>query len=137
MPTPFHLGRWAGDMRQWKIALSLAIAGAAAAPFLFGTWKMRPMSNGWVPLTAQERENISSHIDGTDNRQKTASDIAKITCVMLQQELADGGEFRTYLSGPKYVAWNAAATASGFFVVFGLAFLLPALVRRYWKWLNA
>lgn len=124
-------------MRQWKIAFSLAIVGAIAAPFVLGTWKIRPMSKGWVPLTVEERENILSNIEGTDSCQKTATDIAKLSCFALQRELTDGGEFRTYASAPKYVAWNAAAAAMGFSTIFGLTFLLPALVRRYLKWLNA
>jgi hypothetical protein len=124
-------------MRQWKIALSLAIVGAAAAPFIFGTWRMRPMSNGFIPLTAGERQNILSYVENTDNCQKTASDSVKYSCLGLQRELADGGEFRTYASAPKYIAWNTAAAALGFSAVFGLTFLLPALIRRYWKWINA
>ncbi len=95
------------------------------------------MSKGWVPLTAQQRENLLSHIEGTDHCQKNASSAAEIACVALQRELADGGEFRTYASVPKYVAWNVAAAVFGFSTIFGLTFLLPALVRRYWKWVNA
>jgi hypothetical protein len=43
-------------LRQWKIALSLAVVGALAAPFAFGTYKARPTYSVRVPLTAQEKE---------------------------------------------------------------------------------
>jgi hypothetical protein len=46
--------------RQWKIALSLAIVGALAAPFLFRTYKARPIHSVWVPLTAREKKTSQS-----------------------------------------------------------------------------
>jgi hypothetical protein len=45
--------------RQWKIALSLAITGALAAPFVFRTYKARPTYSVWSPLTAREKENLA------------------------------------------------------------------------------
>jgi len=46
-----------------------------------------------------------------------------------------GGEFKER-SLSEYLALNAAAVAIGFAGVFGLSYLLPALARRYWRWLN-
>jgi hypothetical protein len=36
----------------------------------------------------------------------------------------------------KYLAINAVAATAGFVIIYGLTFLLPALARRYWRWLN-
>jgi hypothetical protein len=38
-----------GRMRQWKIALSLAIVGAISAPIAFRTYKAWPEVHGWEP----------------------------------------------------------------------------------------
>jgi hypothetical protein len=35
-----------------------------------------------------------------------------------------------------YLAINAVAATAGFVIIYGLTFLLPALARRYWRWLN-
>jgi hypothetical protein len=37
---------------------------------------------------------------------------------------------------PLYLALNAAVAIVAFVLIFGLTYLLPALVRRYWRWLN-
>jgi hypothetical protein len=123
-------------VKQWKIAVSFAVIGAVVGPFLLGTWKIRPMSETWVPLTAEERGNISSHVEGTNSCQTSPSEIAKFSCFALQRLLEEGGESRVYPSLSKYLALNAAAAIAGFACLFGLTFLLPAVVRRYWKWLR-
>src|ERR1700730_968200 len=57
-PVFVPVARNGGRRRQWKIALSRAIVGALAAPFLFRTCKARPTYSVWVPLTAREKENL-------------------------------------------------------------------------------
>jgi hypothetical protein len=47
----------------------------------------------------------------------------------------EGGEFKER-SLSEYLTLNAAAVAIGFAAVFGLLYLLPALARRYRRWLN-
>jgi hypothetical protein len=37
---------------------------------------------------------------------------------------------------PLYLVLNAAVAIAVFVLIFGLTYLLPALARRYWRWLN-
>jgi hypothetical protein len=139
-------------MRQWKIAFSLAIVGAIGAPFAFHTSKMHPTSETWVPLTQDQKASIAAHMEETDNCQTLEGRVPKsqsqgllsnndflreVGCHGELDRLNRGGEFQVYFSTPKYLAANLAAAFGGFLGVFGLAFLLPAIVRCYWKWLNA
>jgi hypothetical protein len=55
-PVFVPVARNGGRRRQWKIALSLAIVGALAAPFVFRTYKARPTYSVWVPLSAREKK---------------------------------------------------------------------------------
>jgi hypothetical protein len=45
-------------VRRWKIAIPVAVVGAIAAPFVFGTWKMPQTSETWVPLTADQKAKL-------------------------------------------------------------------------------
>ena len=54
-------------MKQWKVALSLAILGAIAAPFVAHTVTMRPTTETWIPLTQDEKERISAELSKTSN----------------------------------------------------------------------
>ena len=60
--------------------------------------------------------------------------VSKYWCENWRQELLRGG-LRDF-SEPKYLALNLATALAGFVVVFGLAYLLPAIARGYWRWLN-
>jgi hypothetical protein len=50
-------------VRQWKIAISLAMVGAIAAPFYFGTWKKPYGYSGivlwsyWEPISSEKERN--------------------------------------------------------------------------------
>jgi hypothetical protein len=136
-------------MRQWKIALSLAIVGALAAPFVFRTYKARPTYSVWVPLTAQEKENLAASIQNssycqTDYRRRTDdSFVADFICRKEKEKFELGGDYEYHPDGLKYLAVNVGAALATFVGVFGLAFLVPILIhglaslaRRYWKWLN-
>lgn len=49
-------------MRQWKVALSIAVVAAAAAPFVAQTYKDRPQISGFEPLTAEKKTEISAYL---------------------------------------------------------------------------
>jgi hypothetical protein len=113
-------------MKQRKIAISLAVLGAIAAPFVTGAWKMTPTS--FRPLSAQEEISL------TETRKNCETLKDNLYCEIVRGELRDGGNF--LFSAPKYLALNLSIALAGSVVVFGLAYLVPAISRRYWRWLN-
>jgi hypothetical protein len=151
-------------MKQRKLAISLGIVGAIAAPFILGTSKMRPTWETWVPMTAEENASIAEYLKETNNCQVLSdrvarlvarlrelnADAAQITDALLRNsdsleetdchlkldKLNKGGQFETRFDPVRYLAFNAASVAGGFGIIYGLTFLLPALARRYWDWLN-
>jgi hypothetical protein len=54
-------------MKQRKVAISLAIVGAIAAPFVTHTVTMHPTTETWVPLTQDEKERIAAEMSKTSN----------------------------------------------------------------------
>ena len=125
-------------VRRWKIAIPVAVVGAITAPFVFGTWKMRPISETWVPLTADQKAKLGTYTQSTENcRIFEAAFWDKVLCDMELEKLRAGGEYQyLYLSAPKYLAVNFATALGAFISVFGLTFLLPDLFRRYRLWLR-
>ena len=131
------------NRRHQRIALSLAIVGAVAAPFVFRTYKARPTYAVWLPLTAQEKENLAVHLQNYCRRE--TGDIARdVICSLGRKEYEQGGKYESYPDLMKYLALNVSVAAAALVSVFGLAFLIPMLARgfafliqRYWKWLNA
>src|SRR4029453_8814231 len=61
-------------MKQWKLALSLAILGAIVAPFCTQTVKMRPPKETGIPLTKDEKERISAEMSKTSNCRAISED---------------------------------------------------------------
>jgi hypothetical protein len=144
-------------VKQRKIAISLAVVGAITAPFVFGTYKERPITHD-PPLTAKEKADIAAELKETNNCQtfrdqsyldkyiqampsvdpdrfKGLQDYAVRFCEERQRQL----EAATWIITPdtlKYLGINAAIAASVFAAIFGLTYLLPALARRYWQWLK-
>jgi hypothetical protein len=65
-------------IKQRKIAISLAVAGATVAPFVFHTYKTPyPKWQTWTPLTAEFRQQITTNLPscsitelGTKGRRK-------------------------------------------------------------------
>src|SRR5580693_4446141 len=123
-------------MKQRKIAISLAVVAAIAAPFVSRAYKAQPVSKTWVPLTAEAKANIAAALGNCptaeDHLNKlrelgvkpSFEDISPVVlCDMERGELRDGGEYKTQLSAPKYLALNTAAAVAGFVLVFGLTFL--------------
>jgi len=124
-------------LKQWKIALSLAVVGAVAAPFVFGTWKARPTKEFLVPLTPDQKEKIAARMEKTNNCEREITYGSKLICETQKRDLERGAE--SYHGGfavEGYVAINSAVALGVFVAVFGLAFLIPAIVRAYWRWLN-
>jgi len=73
-------------MKQWKVALSLAILGAIAAPFVTHTVRMRPATETWIPLTQDEKERISAEMSKTSNCRTLSEQFdAKKTWVLSRQ----------------------------------------------------
>jgi hypothetical protein len=156
-------------MRQWKIALSLAIVGALAAPFVFRTYKAPMEDIILVPLTAQQKEELQAGLENLlndPNCWETTSELHRRTELQLCAAQNDPGCKKTI--GPRcydaeaalkkrlsphieyrpnyleYFVPNAIVAVETFVGVFGLAYLIPmllrglaSLARRYWKWLNA
>ena len=120
-------------MKQWKIALSLAVVGAVAAPFVFGTWKARPLHDVVVPLTSEVKERFVAYLERTNNCKDASS---KNLCEYEKRNFEQGGRDVTIFSLEKYLAINLPVALGVFVAVFGLAFLIPAIVRAYWRWLN-
>jgi hypothetical protein len=144
-PVFVLVARNGGRRRQWKIALSLAIVGAVAAPFVFRTYKARPTYSVWLPLTAREKENFAVSLQNSNYcRRKTDNDVIEFLCYKAKEKFEQGGDYEYHPDHPKYLAMNVGVAAATFVSVFGLAFLIPMLIhglaflaRRYWKWLNA
>jgi hypothetical protein len=138
-------------MRQWKIALSFAVVGALASPFVAGSYKARPTVDEWTKLAPAQKTSIAAYMEETKNCQTLADRVPKsqtqdllsnsdylrdFSCRDDLEKLTKGGEFVSHLSPLKYIATNLAVMLCGFPVVFGLMFLVPSIVRRYWGWLK-
>jgi hypothetical protein len=149
-------------VKQRKITISLAVVGAIAAPFVFDTYSEWPMTYGLVPLTAQEKTTIAAELKETNNCQtyhdrseqfmrgakglppdkvtemflRNNDFLREGSCKEGQRRLEAGGDFKEHPDTLKYLAINAATAGSAFVVIYGLAYLLPAIARRYWRWLN-
>ena len=125
-------------VRRRKITIPVALVGAITAPLVFGTWKMQPTSETWVPLTADQKAKLGTYMQSTENcRIFEAAFWDKVFCDMELEKLRAGGEYQyLYLSASKYLALNFATALGAFISVFGLTFLLPDLVRRYRLWLR-
>jgi protein-L-isoaspartate O-methyltransferase len=52
-------------VKRWKLAISLAVVAALAAPPVTGAWKLKP--GGRQPLPVGERERIAKMAVETDN----------------------------------------------------------------------
>ena len=127
-----------GRGRLWKIALSLAIVGALAAPFAFRTYKARLTYPTFVRLTVQEREKLAAILQ--DPNYCKSNDVI---CPEKGRYLL-GGYYESYPHWVEYLTLKLSVAAATFAGVFGVALLIPMLVgggnflmRRYWKWLSA
>ena len=146
-----------GRPRQWKIALSLAVVGALAAPFAFGTYNARPVSAVWVPLTAHDKEQRANYLDTNDCKSFDNNSSDELFCYYdlrtgekdFKRRIENELEWGTRRGGVhadllQYLAMNVGVAATTAFSLFGLAYLIPMLIRgvvflarRFWRWLNA
>src|SRR5258705_3286536 len=134
-------------MHFWKTTVSLAIVGAIAAPFVFGTWQPRSNAQTWIALTPERRANLLARMESSKNcryfeTQVEARDVLGITadskdiveavqCHREQDTLTDGGESQATFSLPRYLAINGAIALAGSLGLAGLAIAIPYLSRRY------
>jgi hypothetical protein len=154
-PTHAPIGR----LRQWKIALSLAVVGALAAPFAFGTYKEVPTQLVRVPLTAHDKEQRANYLDTDDCNSFDFSDQLNehFFCELenkegtiqyfkryMKEQLERGEKDERHADFSKYWMMNVGVAAATAASLFGLTFLIPMLIRgtavlarRYWSWLKA
>jgi hypothetical protein len=105
---------------------------------------MHPASWTVVPYTTEKKEKITAYVTSncrgiTDHTQPATSVeewAHQRNCLNAIEDLQQGGEMHAYPSTSKYLAINATAAAVGFVIIYCLTFLLPALARRYWRWLK-
>lgn len=131
------------NRRHKKIALSLAIVGALASPFVFRTHNAQPSYAVWVPLTPQQREELAAVVQKSDDCQRETSIVRGYFCTRDKERFELGGEYEYRTDWLKYLILNVGTAIAVFVGVFGLALLVPMLVRgfaflalRYWRWLN-
>jgi hypothetical protein len=138
-------------VRQWKIAVSVAVVGAIASPFLGGTWNWK--ATQWVSLDAETRARLAAIMDRTENcgtydrsiatlemlglRPAEDDVIELVTCHRNRQELLDEGHGERRFSPLQYLAVNALVLAGSFLAVFAVAMAIPFAFRRWWHWLKA
>ena len=102
-------------MKQWKIALSLAVVAAVEAPFVSGSWKVRPTKEFLVPLTPDQKEKITAYMEKTSNCESERSGWKNI-CEMQRRDLERGAEsYHGGFSVEQYLVSNFAV-ALGVFV---------------------
>lgn len=134
-------------MKRLRTALGLAIAGAIAAPFAFGTWQPQPNAEAWIALTPEHRAHLLSRMEESKNcryieTQVEARDVLGITadpddirdallCHREQDALRDGGEAQATFSLPGYLAINGALALAAALGIFGVTILLPHAWRRF------
>jgi hypothetical protein len=133
-------------MRPSKSAICLAIAAAVAAPFAVGTSQPHANAQTWIALSPAQRAEIVAKLDSSKNcryfeTQVEARDVLGLNvdpkdiddamaCHREQDALRDGCEMRATFSLPRYLVVNGAVALMGALAMFGVAMLLPALLRR-------
>ena len=137
-------------MTHWKIAVSLGILGAIAAPFFTDTVRMSPTTETWTLLTQDEKERISAEMSKTSNCRTLSEqfDAKKNTGVkpsvedfmnVISQDsicrdqlksLELGGHVESHPSMLKYAVFNLASALAGFGIVFAAATVIAFLIQR-------
>jgi hypothetical protein len=121
-------------MKQRKIAISLAVVGALAAPLVLHTYAEKyHLWRTWRPLTAEEE---ATHQLIIATRDQECRMMTLEGCLSFREHLKDDGyvDGGRFVRSAVYLPLNVLVAIVGFAVIFGL--LLPALARRYWRWLN-
>ena len=98
------------------------------------------MTDVWTPLDRGGLLEINFKANVRDSNNCQTVENLKYgnlaSCLAEQKALEEGGYYVRGQSTPLYLALNAAVAVAAFVVIFGLTYLLPALARRYWRWLN-
>lgn len=68
--------------------------GALAAPFIFRTYKARPTYSAWVPLTAQEKENLARSLKNSNYCKGEISVVVDFICYHDKEKYELGGEYK-------------------------------------------
>jgi hypothetical protein len=125
-------------VRQWKVALSLAILAAAAAPFVFGTWKQPSTETVWVPLTEDQRAKFSAYEKETSDCRTISNpgEYGTALCRVTVDMLKEGGLFEIVSLRSKYWTENLLAALAALFGIFASVMVLPSIARIYLAWLN-
>jgi hypothetical protein len=138
-------------MKQRKVAISLAVAVALAAPFMSHAYRANPTADSWEPLTGEDKDRIINELRETNDCRQTAdrkaaispSDpaslkavVADVVCRADLEALQTGGQTFQRFSPVKFLAINVAVAVAAFVLIFGLSYSLPALVRCCRRWLN-
>ena len=123
------------SMRTWKVALSLAVVAAIAAPAIAGTWRLAP--GRWHDLTEGQKQRLSNQMRETkDCTYFTEEDktMGYSLCKLLQRQLENGGQYYPPEQvTSEYLARNFYMSAGAFALVFALAMIGPwyvAWLRR-------
>jgi hypothetical protein len=125
-------------MRQWKIAMSLAVVGATAAPFITGAWQHPISRTNWISITQDQAAKATAFVRATNNCQHfdDPQQYDQIVCHVLADQLRNGGEYSTIGVRREYWIANAAVSLAAFVIIFGLVMILPIVARRYSGWLK-
>jgi hypothetical protein len=118
-------------VKLWKIAISLAAAGALGAPLIVGTWKDMPRK--WVPFTEERRQEIAKAMNSCKDEE--ADRLHIFLCQYSKSKLlGEGGEYVKQPDPFKYWTINLAVALPVFVGIFGLAMVIPPIALRYWRW---
>jgi len=124
-------------MRKWKLALSIAVVAAVAAPAIGGTWRLAP--GKWVDLTPSQKAHLSRYMEQTDNCRSLPgeSENEDLMCRIVLEQLSDGGVwYPPERVTPKYLVVNFFASAGTFVLAFALVMIGRAMGGLYSAWLR-
>jgi hypothetical protein len=96
-------------VKQRKIAISLAVVGAIAAPFVLHTYKMDPKWRTWTPLTAADIQQTKLNIARLCSTAEYPS-----ACQTERKFLDEGGYYAPRPSVVLYLLLNMAVAVAGF-----------------------
>src|SRR4029434_2621968 len=131
-------------VKQWKVALSLAILAAIAPPFVTHTVRMRSTTETWIPLTQDEKERISAELSKTSNCRTLSEQFDAKKNMGIKPSVEDfmdvisrdsicrdqlkslelGAYVESHPSILKFAAFNLASALAGFGIVFGAAMVI-------------
>ena len=124
-------------MKNWKLALSVAVVAAISVPGVAGTWRLAP--GKWIKLTADEMQSISDWVEETNGCTSFVNEgeYTRSICTVMRNSLSSGGHWRpAERVTPKYLATNFFVSAGAFALTFVVVMMGPPIGRRYLAWLQ-